>query len=99
MTDITWRNPLVELPEDGELVGVIIYHWKNRWPLSAEIGFGEVESYVDGGGDRRARVNTCDWTGGGSSYWNFSEFINSDVISGWCYANEFKKPDFLRHSD
>lgn len=97
---IDWKNPRNELPEDGAYVAALQYHWKECWPLSAEIIFGEVESYIDEDGIRRARVNTCDFTGGGNMHWDFSsEYLNSDLIAAWAYAKDFKKPDFINHNN
>jgi hypothetical protein len=95
---INWKDPLKEMPKDGEYVACMQYHWKHCWPLSAEIIFGEVESYINEDGHRIARVNTRDFTGGGSYCWSFSEYRDSDSIVAWTYANEFKRPDFLRHN-
>ncbi len=96
---IKWYNPLLQLPPDGTFVACMSYHWKECWPLSAEIIFGEVESYINDDGNRVARVNTCDFTGGGNYKWNFPvEFLDHDCICAWCFSSEFEKPDFLRHN-
>lgn len=97
---IDWKNPCDQLPDDGVYVAALRYHWKECWPLSAEIMFGEVESYVDSGGIRVARVNTCDFTGAGSSYWMFpyNGMGDSDCIVAWEYSIAFKRPDFLNHN-
>lgn len=96
---ITWKDPRNELPEDGCYVAALQYHNKNCWPLSAEIMFGQVESYINEDGKRIARVNTNDFTGGGSYCWDFPVFgtASSDEISAWAYAKDFTKPDFLHH--
>lgn len=96
-----WINPCERLPPDGSFVAALIYHWKNCWPLSAEIMFGKVESYINADGHRIARVNTCDFTGSGGSFWCFpveSFLSDSDHISAWCYAKEFKRPSFIEHN-
>lgn len=96
---IHWKNPLKELPPHDSYVAVLKYHWKRCWPLSAEIIFGQVESYINEEGIRKARVNTCDFTGGGSYCWYFpyEPWIDSDCIVAWAYAHEFKRPEFLEH--
>lgn len=96
-----WINPIEKLPEDRAHVAALMYHWKECWPLSAEIMFGEVESYVNDDGERIARVNTYDFTGAGGSYWSFpcyGLYGGSDVIRAWCYAKEFKRPAFIEHN-
>ncbi len=61
--------------------------------------FGEVESYFNEDGERIARINTCDFTGGGAYCWNFPCYgiRDSDAIVAWAYAKDFKRPDFLNH--
>lgn len=84
---------------DDSHVAVLRYHWKACWPLSAEIIFGQVESHVNEDGVRIARVNTRDFTGGGSHCWDFSPgYRDSDTISAWAYCKDFKCPDFLEHN-
>ena len=98
---IEWIDPSKELPPDGAFVACLKYHWKHCWPLSAEIMFGEVESYINEEQIRIARVNTCDFTGGGGYCWNFSCYgviPSSDYISAWAYAKEFKRPEFMTHN-
>lgn len=97
---INWKNPLEEMPEDGAHVACMQYYWKQCWPLSAEIIFGEVESYIDEDGKRIVKVNTCDYTGAGNYCWYFPVFqnTNSDCIRAWAYASDFKKPSFLDHN-
>lgn len=96
---IDWKDPLKDLPPDNAYVACLKYHWKECWPLSAEIIFGEVESYTNEDGIRIARVNTCDFTGGGSYCWNFpiDGMGDSDTIVAWAHTKEFKRPDFLNH--
>lgn len=97
---IEWKDPNLELPQDGECVAALRYHWKQCWPLSVEIMFGEVESYQHVDGYRVARVNTCDFTGGGNYHWNFpvNKYFDSDHIAAWAYSKEFKRPEFLIHN-
>jgi len=95
-----WINPLDEIPPDHSYVAALRYHWKKCWPLSAEIIFGDVESYICDAGFRIARINTNDFTGSGSYCWYFPShdyWPNSDVIVAWCYAKEFQKPKFIEH--
>lgn len=96
---IEWKNPNKELPPDKAFVACLKYHWKNCWPLSVEIIFGEVESYLNEDGVRIVRVNTNDFTGGGSYCWYFhpGETFGSDIIDAWAYSKDFKRPDFLNH--
>lgn len=95
---INWKDPKVELPEDGQHVAAMQYHWKKCWPLSAGIIFGECESYIDEDGIRIASVNTCDFTGQGSSFWNFpNKYYVADYIVAWAYASDFKRPEFIVH--
>lgn len=96
---INWKNPHDELPKDNEEVAVLIYHWKSHWPLSCEIYFGEVESCIDiETNERRVRVLNNDYIGQGSAQWYFFERdFCGDIIDAWCYAKDFKKPDFIIH--
>lgn len=94
---MNWKDPNKELPKDGKQVAVLIYHWKKCWPHSAEIYFGEVESYIDDEGNRHARVSNCDFIGGGSASWSFDPYSDYP-IEAWCYASEFVKPDFIEHN-
>ncbi len=95
---IEWKDPKDKIPPDGTYVSILSYHWKKCWPLSAEIIFGVVESYIDENGERIARVNTDDFTGKGSYCWDF-DFYNGleNFISAWTYASDFKRPSFLEH--
>ncbi len=97
---MNWIDARKELPDDGLIVAVLRYHWKECWPLSAEIIFGEVESYINERGFRICRANTSDFTGGGSYCWYFpiDGLGDSNSIACWTRASEFKKPDFLRHN-
>lgn len=96
---IEWINPKDRLPRDGEMVALLRYHWKECWPLSADIIFGEAEIVTDEYGRLHARVNTWDFTGSGCSSYYFlpNSRTSEDYIAAWCCANEFKKPDFLNH--
>ncbi len=98
---MNWKDPLKELPPDGTFIAALQYHWKECWPLSAEIMFGEVESYINDENERIARVNTCDFTGEGSSYWNFPAYgmTSCDHIKAWAYSSEFIRPSFINHND
>lgn len=98
--NIDWKDPLKEMPPDRAFVACLKYHWKECWPLSAEIIFGEVQSYINVDGIRIAQVNTCDFTGSGSYYWDFPCYGmgDSDTIVAWTYAKNFKRPDFLNHN-
>lgn len=97
---INWKESCKELPPNGSYVAALKYHWKSCWPLSAEIIFGEVESYFDKEGKRVARVNTCDFTGAGGSFWDFpyDGMGSCDHIMAWAYAKDFKRPDFIEHN-
>ena len=94
-----WKDPQKELPPENSKIAVLSYHWKKSWPLSAEIIFGEVESYTTEDGKRLSRVNTCDMTGAGSYCWYFHDDSGEKTIAAWCYASEFKKPPFLEHNE
>ena len=96
---INWKDAKKEIPPDGTNVAALKYHWKECWPLSAEILFGEVESYINDEGERIARVNTCDFTGEGCSFWDFPCYAmgSCDHIIAWALAKDFKKPDFINH--
>ncbi len=97
---INWKDPTKDLPKDGEYVAAIKYHWKECWPLSAQIMFGEVQSYINEDSKRVARINNCDFTGAGSYCWYFPIYDcgnDSDTICAWAYAKDFKKPEFINH--
>ena len=96
---INWRKPS-DPPKNGEYVAVLIYHWKNCWPLSAEIYFGEVEdSNPDPDtGEINKRVLNNDYIGCGSAQWYFKANYYHEQISAWAYASEFIKPDFIEHN-
>jgi hypothetical protein len=91
---IEWKN-IDEVPPDGTIVAVLIMHWKADWPQSAEIYFGEVESYEEKG-ERKARVLNHDYIGGGSKQWYFYETHCYDKISAWAFADEFNIPEFFK---
>lgn len=97
---IDWKDPRQELPPDDAYVAALKYHWKECWPLSVEIIFGQVESYINADGLRVARINTCDFTGSGSYCWNFpiDRIADSDYIVAWTLSKDFKKPSFLNHN-
>ena len=94
---INWKNPEVELPPDGAYVAGMSYHQKMFWPLSAEIIFGEVESYYDENNKRKVRMCTNDFTGAGSSCLYFYP-CHEEEAWAWAFASEFEKPDFIPHS-
>lgn len=92
---INWKDPKIELPNDGEIIAVMIYHWKENWPQSAEIYFGEVESHYYEEGERNCRVVNCDYIGNGSEAWYFCQYRMGDMIHAWAPASDFKKPQFV----
>lgn len=99
---MNWKDPYKEWPKEGDHVAVLIYHWKEKWPDSGEIYFGECEKAVNQFGVRIGRVVNSDYTGGGSEYWTLPCIEcggDSNEIRAWCYASEFKKPDFISHNE
>lgn len=99
---IDWKDASKELPTKGSFIAALKYHWKECWPLSVEIIFGEVESWINDRGDKSLRVNTKEFTGHGLSFLEFpcnDSNNNTNIVAAWAYANEFKRPDFLRHDE
>lgn len=94
---MNWINSEERLPEDGQVVAVIVYHHKQHWPLSVEIFFGKVESCKDRKGKRMARAQTEDFTGYGLVAYDLSDINDDNYACAWCDAKEFKKPDFITH--
>ena len=96
---INWKDPKKELPKDGEIVAVLVYHSKECWPLSAKIIFGEVETAVNHNGNDMMRANTCDFTGAGNHSVDLIPQGWDEHAEAWAYGSDFKKPDFIRHND
>jgi len=90
---IEWKNPAVEIPDEGRCVASLNYHNKSNWPLSAEIIFGIVEY---GHGDNCFSVQTNDCSGCGSSYHAYGDSF-FDECHAWAYFRDFNKPDWLAH--
>lgn len=68
---LNWRNPDKELPKVGEVVWVLLQHWKKNGAQSCEIYAGIVEeqsSYVDPTLIELVVCNLDDY-GQGSSTW------------------------------
>jgi hypothetical protein len=91
---VVWKNPKNELPTDGEIVWVMIQHWKKHTPMSLEIYCGETEFSID---RSTCTVNTNDMTGKGS--WSvyltrsFAESTEQGIA--WCNAKALPIPSFI----
>jgi hypothetical protein len=89
---ISWNDPRVSLPDDGEVVAVVYRHWKdNNNPMSYEIMIGETcysncKKYV--------RVESNDFTGKGSwaVYLKNASGYGDDIGIGWCEPSELDLP-------
>lgn len=92
-----WFNPEEILPEDRENIAVLVYHNKHCWPMSAEIYFGEVESYTDEDGVRHVRALNNDFIGGGGVPWYLTSCDCYTMAVAWAYAKDFQRPDFIDH--
>lgn len=98
---MNWKNPKNELPEENQVVAILLYHWKENWPQSIEIYFGTARKY-DNLPENTGKmvVENIDMIGIGCARWKFElEFPDSDCIAAWCDAKEFTKPDFLTHDN
>lgn len=94
---INWKNPNVELPENGEYVAVLFYHWKECWPLSVEIRFGEARNWIDDEGNKTIVIENDDFSGH-LERWEFGG-NTCETPKSWCYAKEFQRPEFLKHDN
>lgn len=94
MTDINWVNPSISFPECGRCVGVITYHTKSNWPLSAQIMFGIVEHVH---GKTGFIVQSYDCTGDGCYYESYIDGSFENTIFAWAYSTDFAKPEFMKH--
>lgn len=104
---IKWKCIKTEQPEDGDLVWVLLCHWKEKKRGSYEIfrGYtvkvagGEVESFTGKENIRQWNVCTCDDDGAGNYcyYPEGHEFLDKyeglyEVFSYWCYDYEINVP-------
>ena len=97
---MNWKDPRIELPEHRQVVAILIYHWKDNWPQSAEISFGTTYHYSNENDYDRIVVENCDMVGSGSLRWHFAnEYPDSDRIVAWCDAKDFQRPSFLKHNN
>jgi hypothetical protein len=94
---MNWRNPVTELPREGEIVAVLFQHWKKHKPLSCEVMFGTVGYYPDG---KTAVVETEDFTGRGC-FWvclsNHNPAAFPEDVLAWMPASEFPIPEWIEH--
>jgi hypothetical protein len=98
---INWRNPLKELPEQGEKIFYVDWHWKMLIPGSYKIIGGTFEKsnaqqLRDG---VRHRVDEWDEHGGGGAYLDWprdeDEMLDCDYVGAWCPASEINLPEWL----
>lgn len=85
----------------GDIIWVLLYHWKSEGPLSSEIYCGEVELSNQG------QMIACnnDYIGYGTQSWliwepDDTEFPSSyDKIEAWLPYNELILPEWLARND
>jgi hypothetical protein len=92
---MNWINPKDKLPNDGDIVWVLVQHWKNAGPLSCEIYCGEVESSELGD----CRVLNNDYIGQGGISWYLKQpceraFGGEDAVA-WAHVEREHLPDWL----
>jgi hypothetical protein len=94
--ELNWRDPARELPRPGDIVAVLMQHWKEEMALSCEICFGEVEWSND---RKSCRAFNNDYIGNGSSSWDIwqaedYEYRSAacDTAKRWLPAIEFPLP-------
>lgn len=97
---MNWRNPKKELPNEGEIVVILLQHWKERGALSCELYCGEVEYSND---RLSCRAYNSDYIGAGAASWPIwqhedYEYRNSDVdiAKAWIPASEFSLPKWIK---
>lgn len=83
---IKWKNPKEQLPENGQVVAVLLRHWKEDGPSSCEIYFGEYESEL-------GSVFNNDQIGLGSQRWHLladpSGDWNWELAEAWAEVEGF----------
>lgn len=76
-----------------------IYNRQEFMKLPEGVIFSSGEPYAFM--DMFIKGETWDFTGSGSSYWDFPVYgmTSSDHIKAWAYASEFKRPSFIHHDN
>lgn len=94
---INWRNPLVDIPKDGQGIFVLDWHWKESIPGSYRIFGGTFEASY---GDLAPRVCENDDAGQGGAYYRWpqdeDQVLDCDYICAWVPAEEINLPDWIK---
>ena len=90
-----WRNPIKELPNEGDVIWVLLKHYKrdpHPTPLNCEIYAGEVGRDNSG----VLFVDNADEIGQGWQIWTFGEEnARAEHIDAWLPVEEMLVPEFL----
>ena len=88
-----WINPFEQLPEPGQIVWVLLQHWKEDNPQSYEIYAGEVFKHYDG----TVVVENNDYIGLGTQIWKFdgANYHDCNNIYAWAPKDAILIPKFL----
>lgn len=86
-----WIDPEKQLPENGQIIWILLKHWKEEGSLSCEIYSGEVWEAAPG----ILLVDNNDYIGQGSQRWHFNkEEYGCDAIYAWAPRDEIPVPIF-----
>ncbi len=97
---LKWRNPKKDLPKVGEVVWVLMEHWKKEGALSCEIFCGEVEVSNDG---KQISAYNNDYIGSGGVRWTIwqsedFEYPSDSPAKAWLPVDELNIEIYRRHS-
>ena len=97
--NINWRNPKVELPKAGQIVWVLMQHWKKEYGQSIEIYCGEVSVSRD---FSEIIVMNNDYIGAGSASWvlfrvgDDCDYDDCNIAKAWLPVSEMALPPWVK---
>lgn len=100
-----WRNPNITLPEDGDVVFILLQHGKKHGAQSLEIYSGTTCWYDVPCAGRACYVENNDDIGNGWQKWYLKADHDDPLIwdsqeaLAWMPASEFDLPDWLEHRE